>query len=56
MQSSEENLETILEYLSPFNQEGRECNPIIAGVNHATLEFICFYKNWTDIAHFKNLN
>lgn len=54
--STEENLESLVEYVSPYTADGRECNPIIAGANHVTLEFICFYKNWTDVAHFKNLN
>jgi hypothetical protein len=54
--SNEEDLDQILEYLSPYTPEGRECNPIIAETNFATLEFICFYKNWTDLANFNNLN
>ena len=54
--STEENLDSLVEYISPYTPHGRECNPIIAGANYVTLEFICFYKNWTDIAHFRNLN
>ena len=43
------------DYLSPFTPEGREVNPIIAKVDNPTLEFICFYKNWTDLAKFNKL-
>ena len=44
-----------LEYLSPFSAAGREVNPIIANTKHVTLEFICFHKNWVDVAHFTNI-
>lgn len=44
-----------LEYLSPFSPAGRETNPIIANTKHVTLEFICFHKNWVDVAHFTNI-
>jgi hypothetical protein len=45
-----------MKYLAPFSQEGRILNQILQYTNWPTLEFICFHKNWVDIAHFQNYN
>lgn len=50
-----EETDKILNYLSPFSQEGRVLNQIIQFTNWPTLEFICFHKNWVDVAAFTDI-
>jgi hypothetical protein len=48
-------IDKTMNYLSTFNQEGRVLNQIIQFTNWPTIEFICFHKNWKDIAAFTDI-
>jgi hypothetical protein len=48
-------IDKTMNYLSAFTQQGRVLNQIIQFTNWPTLEFICFHKNWEDIAAFTDI-